>query len=594
MAGPVIKINAFTGERPRIDPILLPESAAQSALDVRLDDGALTPVREDMFEASVTSAIAKTIYRYLGSWLSWDQLVHLAPGPVAEDRLYYTGDGVPKMRVAGTVYNLALTRPTAALTATLSGTGSGDIITRTYVYTWVTDFGEESEPCTASAAIKWKPGQTVTLSGFQSAPSGRNITKQRIYRSQTGQTGTYFYLIAERPAASADFVDNVAANQFQEQLPSASWNPPPNGLVGLTALPNGFMAGYVGKQLYFSEPYRPHAWPEKYVLTTNDTIMGLAALGGTLIVLTQGVPYILQGSHPASMTMVKTEANFPCINSRSIVDMGYAVIYASLDGFASISASGQVQLISGDMFNRDAWLALDPSSFIASQTYGRYISFYTSADVDGNEVSGYLMLVVSGNGVDLLRGSSAASAAWYDFSNGALYFIKKGTKSIMRMDAPSGVRKKLYWKSKQYLLPYEENFGAIRVDSDAQTSGTDSSAIEDYIAQTIAANLQLLSDGLVGGAFNDTIPNTYSINGDSLTFIPIAYQNGDYTSAVGGGQTTVGVYADGVKVAAIGKTGKAVRLPSGFLARMWEIEVLGDLKIKQIALAKSIDDLRTA
>ncbi|NKB96872.1 hypothetical protein HED48_23730, partial [Ochrobactrum intermedium] len=104
---PAIKLTAFTGEQPRLISRLLPATAAQFSVNTRLDDGGLTPFNTPVQEHSIASADAKTIYRFQNEWLWWTGIVHAAPGPVAEERLYYTGDGKPKMRVNGTVYDLA-------------------------------------------------------------------------------------------------------------------------------------------------------------------------------------------------------------------------------------------------------------------------------------------------------------------------------------------------------------------------------------------------------------------------------------------------------------------------------------------------------
>jgi hypothetical protein len=254
----IIKLIGFQGEVPRIVPRLLPEAAATSAVNARLETGSLTPYRKPKFVARQTTILAntvKTIYRdSAGAWLLWDKQVYVTPGPVAADRLYYMGDGAPKMRVAGVTYPLAIPRPTVAPTATPSGAGTGDIFSRVYVYTNVTTFDEETEPSPASAVINWQAGQTVTLSGIQAPPAGTRINRQRIYRSQTSLSGTDLYFIAERPASAANFVDSVPLNQQNEPIPSLDWNAPPDGLTGLIALSNG-----VARVLHADDGLR-HRW----------------------------------------------------------------------------------------------------------------------------------------------------------------------------------------------------------------------------------------------------------------------------------------------------------------------------------------------
>src|SRR5690349_16411273 len=103
----VIKLAGFTGEAPRVTPRLLPPTGAQIAQSVRLEDGELSPFRKPAPVYNLPGAVdgnVKTIYKHLTDWLYWSTVVNAVPGPVAQDRLYYTGDGAPKMRVSSTIY----------------------------------------------------------------------------------------------------------------------------------------------------------------------------------------------------------------------------------------------------------------------------------------------------------------------------------------------------------------------------------------------------------------------------------------------------------------------------------------------------------
>lgn len=578
---PAIKLTGFQGEQPRIIPRLLPETGAQAAVNVRLDDGGLTPIRMAVQSAEALGEGHQTIYRHNGDWLSWDGIVNAAPGPVADDRLYYTGDGAPKVLIEGTVYPLAVPRPETALTASVSGSGTGDVTTRTYVYTWVTEFGEESEPNPASSPVDWQNGQTLTLTGFDTPPAGRAIDRQRIYRSQTGQSGTFLYLIEERAASSADFTDTVPVDQFQEPLPSGAWNAPPDELGGLVAMPNGMMAGFVGRRLYFCEPYRPHAWPETYALTTDADIVALGAIGTSLIVTTKRNPYLVSGATPSSMQMVKLELNLPCINPRSLVDMGFAICYASHEGLVAARADGQIGIVSGNLFNRDEWLRLSPSTFVAGQHSGRYVFWYDTLTVEGDILAGAVMVDI-GEAPFLMRTNGVAVAAFYDPADGGLYYLPQEGTDIYRLDSPDGQRTEMYWRSKQFVLPYPENFGAILIDADARLSGQEKANNEAAIAATTAQNAAKIAAGSILGEMNAAPINArVAFAGDTLAALPnIA------------GVVQVGLYADGKRVVQVDRTNAPVRLPGGFKARTWEIDVSGDLKVSQIVLGKTIADLQ--
>lgn len=578
---PVIKIAAFAGEKPLITPRLLPETAAKAAINTRLNDGALTPVNKPISSGSSGSPADRTIYRHQGSWLTWAGDVSAAPGPVADDRLYYTGDGKPKMRVAADVYELAIARPASGLTATLGGTGTGDTQSRTYVYTWVTDFGEESAPCPASNIIDWKPGNTVTLSGFAAVPAGRAISKQRIYRSQTGSNGTYFYLISERVASNANFADTVAVDAFQEPLPSADWTSPPDTLAGLISMPNGMMAAFSGRDVYFSEPYRPHAWPEKYMMTCESEIVALRAIGTSLIVMTNGQPYLMTGSTPDTMQSLKLEANFPCINARGVADLGFAICYPSNLGLISVRADGSIALATGDLFDRDAWLAFSPSTILGAQHDGNYVMFYNTLDASGERLEGAMLINVNAAQY-LVRAYEVADATFYSLEDEGLYFKRPNEAAIHCFDSPEGAPETYYWRSKEFWLTQPVNFGAGLIDLGHGITLKSQTNINAEKQSIIDYNTPIIEDGALVSSINDYAINAEALNEDVLRPIP------DY------GEITFSIYADRKLVYSGRSAGNVFRLPAGFKARCWEIEVTANVQITQIIIAGTVDELRSA
>lgn len=587
---PAIKLTAFTGEQPRIIPRLLPPSGAKSAINARLDDGSLSPYRASTFVVNVENngeegdGALSTIYLDGDEWLGFIPQVHAAPGPVAEDRLYYTGDGVPKLRVGEDTYNLAVPRPETEPTATSDGIGSGDEETRVYVYTFVTAFGEESEPSPPSNDVIFQPGDEITLSGIEDAPEDpdRNITLQRFYRSQTGTVGTDFYFIGERAVGDGDFVDDIAVDQFAEPLPSRLWTAPPDDLEGLIPLPNGMMAGFVGKELYFSEPYRPHAWPEIYVLTTDIPIIALGAMGTTMVVMTEGFPYRVTGTTPSAMVMEKLEANLPCVNARGVVDLGHAIAWPSTDGLAAFRGNGSFGLVSGNLFSPREWSRLNPATMRGGQVNGRWIGAYDAVDAQGQSISGSLIIDISGESF-LIRSSVRARAWFADIKTGSLYFLPPAVNEVRQFDSPTGDTETYYWRSKQFVLAKPENFGCILVETGGGLRPEQIEARQELIEEIRYEN-SLLFDDSIGGEIAGAVLSATTLAGDFLIPLPPSLGSG----------VTVGIYADKELVATVGRTDIPARLPSGFTAREWEIEVFGDFPIDQITMAKSMDELKVA
>ncbi|MEO9231635.1 MAG: hypothetical protein ABI216_22155 [Devosia sp.] len=118
-------------------------------------------------------------------WLAWDKDVDVARSPIAgntERRFYYTGDGEPRTSDYDTAtagvgpypsgcFVLGVSPPITKPTVVASG-GSGTAVTRSYVYTFVTPWGEESAPSPPSAVTTGMPvGSTWSLSLLDLPPA---------------------------------------------------------------------------------------------------------------------------------------------------------------------------------------------------------------------------------------------------------------------------------------------------------------------------------------------------------------------------------------------------------------------------------------
>lgn len=568
-----IIIAAFGGEIPKTLPRLLDNNFAQMAVNTKLEDGSITPIRRARFDAALPG-ISQTIYRYGEQWFGWPGFVQVAQGPVAGDRLYFTGDGVPKLRVAGTDYQLKVPRPSAQLTIQVNGEVNKDLSSNVvYAYTNVTQFDEESEPSPLSGEIIWSPGLSVTLGAFDEPDVARGVNRQRIYRSQTSSLGvTTLNFIAERAASTDLFMDN--ALPIVEPIGSGDFNPPPDDLVGLVAGPNGMMAAYVGKKVYFSEPYVPHAWPEKYVLTVDYEVMGLGWIGGSLAILTKASPYIATGSAPENMVMEKLEVNLPCINPQGVVDLGYTIAYPSHAGLVTISTSGAT-VATASMMTRDQWLKMNPYSFKAAQYSGRYMASYAYTDDSQVEQRGTIIIDLTGATPFIIRNSDFADAMFYDVEDGALFILSEGSQ-IYEWDALSQPFGEQTWMSKPFVLPTYCNFGAILIEGGDSASSGQRALIAARNAEIRAHNKALIEGPVVSGAFGYDQIGTVPVGGSLLRFAE------EDVPVLG-----VTIVADGREVAYVSKLNDVARLPSGFMARTWQLIVRGNVQVTNIVLAAS-------
>ena len=78
-----------------------------------------------------------------------------------------------------------------------------------YVYTYVSAYGEEGPPSAASTVVTTDDNQTVNLSDLQTSTnkSNSNLSKKRIYRSNTGSNTTAFQFVTELSLSTTTYTD---------------------------------------------------------------------------------------------------------------------------------------------------------------------------------------------------------------------------------------------------------------------------------------------------------------------------------------------------------------------------------------------------
>lgn len=570
----LIAINNFIGSAPRLNPRRLPPAAAQQAVNVDFTDGTLGAIRQPKLVHTFPSPVF-SIFKDGADWLGFTEYVSVVRGPVAQDRLYYTGDGTPKMRVSGSVYDLALPAPVSAPTVTPLTSPTGPTEDVLYCYTWVTSFGEESQPSPLSAALPFASGVIHRVSGFAATPAGRSITHRRIYRSQTSLTGaTELFFVAEIAVAATQYDYNSAVTPLGEAITTKDYDPPPLGLSGLTQLPNGMMAAFVGRELYFCEPFIPHAWPEKYVIAVNAPIVGLAAFGSSVAVLTTEAPYVVQGLAPDQMVSEVVETALPCLSGRGIVDTGYSAIYPSTEGLMLIG-EGRRELITEAIFSREQWSQLNPASITAGLFKNQYVFIHNSTnfdtyDMDGPEGWGpELQVELSGEGPVLVAPETFDT---FDFGGP---FSSFGEQTISWLDA----------------------FGTAQV---GLVSGTLTVPI-DLFSDPATKNLYYLSDD------NISVFEWMPVDEESLTALwrsKIFTSNTPIAPGAFYVQTArpvdiadtfaARVYAGGTLLSEITNANAIERLPAASLFEEWEIEIETTVPIMAAYIADTPDEIRTA
>ena len=481
----VITVNKFSGVSPMTPPRYLSNEAAQTALNCPVWKGSLQPIKGalELTPSPLTkSGNIKSIYRFgqsetnqLNYWFHWTTDVDVVQGFIAGDtteRTYFTGDGNPKVTdstlgLTGggnlypiAAYDIGVPKPTGTFTTAKTGTANANTTseTRVYTFTYVNSWGEESTPYSETdmspSTEDVFPGESVVVT-MPTAPSGNfNVTKKRIYRSASGTANTSYFFVAEVAVAVTTYTDSLDGDDLNEELPSLTWVQPPSTLKGLVGMPNGVMAGFSGNDVYFSEPFRPFAWPTQYVQTVGYPVVGLGVIDTTVVVLTKGRPYFIQGSHPDSSVMVEADVNQACISKRSIVSMNNNVFFASPDGVVALSPGGS-SIVTESLFDKETWQAQSPDDLVACMYESQYVGFFDTTSGNGGFV--YDMKQKTWNFHNVY-----VTGAYNDLKNDSLYIIK--SNELYKWDSGSDLS--YTWKSKKYTFPEPKSFSCYRVEAE--------------------------------------------------------------------------------------------------------------------------------
>lgn len=600
MAG--LKLSAFAGIAPRVGVALLKDNEAETAINTKLYSGELRAwnKQNDVTGANNIVANALSIYKHKDSsgndlWLSWTTDVNVVPSPIfdtGEDPIYYTGSGTPKktnstlsetgsVPFPGDYYEMGVPAPASAPAVSAAG-GSGTAESRVYLYTHISLFGtieEESAPSPASSVISVLPGGTVTVSSLPAAaPAGDyNITKVRLYRAVSGTSSTIYLKVADVNIGTTSYSDTKTAAQLGGALESSNYNPPPSDMQGLASMANGILVGFRENEIYFSEPYVPHAWPAEYSLTVEYPIVGIGCFGESVVVATRGNPFVISGSTPQSMSQAKIPLFEPCVSKRSIVSDDTGVMYASPNGIVKIS-QGFAGLATSGLFTRDEWQRKKPATMLGAILDGAYYLFWKDVT---NDIERCLILDRNEVASALTETSVYTEATFVDPTSAQLYFSLDD--KIHEWEGNPNSFLPYEWLSKLFILPRPVNFSALQVEANFEDVELAAALIAENAA-IIAANQALFASGNnLMEALNAHVVNGMYVNGSLMSEIP---------DEVSSRFIQITVYCNGTLVATKQITDRSTyRLPSGFKGDRWQFKVTGNVPIKAIKFAETAKEL---
>ena len=668
----------FSGIAPRIAPRLLPPNMAQEAFNVKPWSGELRSFKNTLKVATLEkTGTIQSIYLLENLyWLAWTYAVNVAKAPIPDDdtgRIYFTGESqeprVTNVSLATSGgadypeswYVLGIHEPLTAPSVNSSG-GAGAAEDRGYVYTFVTQWGEESAPSPVgthtgkvddttwaltslltaplnngsivaashsagwvtvetSAAhwlkdghwvtnasvggmtdingsfqvtvvdsthykIKKTTAQTYTSGGTWARDAAYNTTslKQRFYRTFNGK----FRYVGEQSAASSfnDTVPNTTVVE-NEILPTEEWDMPPGQMQGLISLPNGVMVGFVGNQLYPSEPYKPYAFPQAYIKTLPFKIKALGSYGNTIVVATEGNPYRVDGSDPAFLRESVIKDPQPCASGRAAVSLDNNVYFPATSGLYGIGAGGH-GIATRELMTRDDWQSREPSEMVGASVDQRYVAFYKTGTENGIDL-GYGLVFDRREGRDALIEIGFYSPALYgDDTTDQLYMVRKnGDVNEVHLWEGSGLSRLQYqWRSGILVSPHLTNMAYAMVDGEFDQGRTAEEIAQCHVeaAEIVEDNEDIIAADEVGGAIADEELCVLAVAGDNL--LDAVSCDGDM------GWVIFRLYSDGeLKHQETVSSRAPFPLPGGFLGTDFEVQILGNVDVHEITMAESFEEL---
>ena len=462
------------------------------------------------------------------------------------------------------------------------GVNTGDVIqfltsvpeTRAYLYTYVTDFSEESMPSPATVASGDGTGTWVvvipTPPADYNANHPMNPGHYRLYRTVTDSAGNAtYYQVTEVPinpvgpvtihdsATDAVITANLVLNTI-------GFGAPPDDLQGVVMMANGIAAGFSNKrEVWFSAAYLPHAWPPQYALTVDYPIVGLTANGASLNIVTEGSPFIATGVTPDTMTIGKITANEPCISRGSIVSSGEGAYYASPNGVQLLSTGG-TNNVTAAVYEKEFHYSLLPPQWASARYGSSYMTAIKGPRIPSEDGVGYAGFVMDSGDTNTpftyirtMPDPTSGIVNLYSDELSGQIFILQSDLQIMQWNPPVGnpgttMLRSWQWKTKKFRFTAPQQFAAFMIIFEVPPEititlgvrNTDQDQIFDPTAQYLITR----------------------------------------------------VYADGreIVVREIQKSGEVLTIPGGFKAELWEFELEGQVGVRFFKVASSIKELKAA
>ena len=226
-----VRITSFGGIYPRTSPRLLPDNAAQVAVNCRLTSGELVPYNAPKWVyTSAKPGPLATIYRAYEDgtydWFTWAETVNVVKAPLSGVAKWcWTGEYEPRiatlaMATSGgggtypnTSYMLGVASPQTAPNVVSTG-GTGATVDRYYAYTFVSSWDEEGGVSPLSTLVTGKVDGVWTITNMDESPANSGVVTGVYSNGNTTFTGTekHWLRVGEYVVINGDTLQVKAVN----------------------------------------------------------------------------------------------------------------------------------------------------------------------------------------------------------------------------------------------------------------------------------------------------------------------------------------------------------------------------------------------
>lgn len=325
---------------------------------------------------------------------------------------------------------------------------------------------QESAPSPPSEIIDVLDGDGVRVFDFDIPRlPGSNITAIRIYRTLSGYSSSEFHFLCELPLPVTEYIDTILDKDIDsEVLQTTTWDMIPDDAKGLIVTNNGVYAAFRGNEILLSEPNHAYAFPEDYRLTVEDHIVALGHTDNTIMVLTEGRPYLLIGTEPSQMQLTHLPIEQSCMAALSLGYVPDGLMYASPDGLMKFTANGQ-GLITSSTWTRRQWQGLKPARLLGTVLDDKYFGFF-----DGTN-TGFIFTLGRQDIIRIeLPEDMKVMAVYHHSLDDCIYLsVDMGGRHCVWKWEASEDTLEYRWRSKPFFLSRQYGMTALRIEGEQST-----------------------------------------------------------------------------------------------------------------------------